>query len=101
MEGLNVKNSLTASGAITAAGDITGNKIIADGSELTNVRFEGNFNPTTTIAVNHGLNLAHPIVQVWSASGVQVIPSEVTRASNNQVVVTFAQTTSGSVVVTR
>lgn len=95
VESLNVKNSVTASG------DISGSKIIADGSELTNVRYEQSFTETSAIVVLHNLDLDTPFVQVWSASGVQVVPNQVTRTNSNQLSVTFAIPTTGSVIVGR
>lgn len=95
VESLNIKNSVTASG------DISANKILADGSELTNVRYEQSFTETSAIVVLHNLDLDTPFVQVWSASGVQVIPNEVTRTNSNQLSVTFAIPTTGSVIVGR
>ena len=101
VEGLNVKDNATVGGNVTVTGDVTGANIIGDGSQLTNVRYEESFTPATSVTVTHNLNLDTPIVQVWSASGVQVIPSEVTRVSSNELNVTFAFATTGSVVVAR
>ena len=101
VEGLSVKDNATVGGTITATGNISGSQILADGSQLTNVRYEQSFTPSTSVTVTHNLNLDTPIVQVWSASGVQVAPADVTRVSSNQLTVDFAFSTTGSVVVAR
>ena len=53
----------------------------------------------STYAVTHSLAEDYPIVQVYSSSRAQVIPSEIITTSANALDITFTTTFNGTVVV--
>lgn len=53
----------------------------------------------STYAVTHSLSEDYPIVQVYSSSRAQVIPSEIITTSANALDITFTSTFNGTVVV--
>ena len=54
---------------------------------------------TASYSINHGLSEEFPIVQVYSASKEQVIPSVVKSTSVNQIQLEFVGNFTGSVVI--
>ncbi len=69
--------------------------------ENHNIYFRQNFTSQTSVAVTHNIGQEFVLVKVYdnSASPVEIIPASVTLNSTNQVTVTFAVSTSGTIVV--
>lgn len=57
--------------------------------------------PALEWTIEHALNIAAPLVQVYDTAGKWIIPDEIDCSSNNQVVVKFSTPTAGMAIVMR
>lgn len=78
-----------------------------DGSNLTGVTVSEaatqaySFNNQTSVAVDHNFGSKNVNIVVYDNNDTQLIPASVTLTNNNTATVTFAQSTSGRVVVAK
>lgn len=92
---------------LTVTRAVTASYFVGDGSNLTNISIASvatvvdTFSNVTTKVVTHNFNSKNVIVAVYDNNDNQLIPSTVHLTDNNIVTVTFAQNTTGKVVVAR
>lgn len=81
--------------------DGTGYQITIDtGSAFTSYNFTASFENENTWTVNHNLGYKYVILQVFDNLDNQIIPSEINLVTDNQAVITFPSSTTGTVVAT-
>ena len=100
-----ISGNLTASANLSCSATVSGVTGSFDYLDLSNTTITGSsvrstFGPVTTIAVDHNLGEEFPIVQVYTASNrAQIVPSSIIANNANRVTVTFAYSTTGSIVI--
>lgn len=82
----------------------SGRVVVAKGGHLVSgsaelFTYRETITGASSYAVTHSLSEDYPIVQVYSSSRAQVIPSEITTTSANALDITFSSTFNGTVVV--
>lgn len=87
---------------ITFDSSTSGTVVVAKGGHVVSgstQAYRQSITGASSYAVTHSLSEDYPIVQVYSSSRAQVIPSEITTTSANALDITFTSTFSGTVVV--
>ena len=88
-----------ATGAAGAAGAAGADGATGTTGPITSVFFGQVFTSVTSLVVTHNLGSTNVIVAVYDASENQILPSDVTIDSVNQLTLTFSATTTGRVVI--
>lgn len=104
-----VSNGIVSSSAQTVANlvgqDIVANSFTGNGSGLTNVTIAQTstvvetFSGVTSYTVTHNFGSDNVLATVYDSNGFQIIPASVQASGANTVEVTFAEATSGKVIV--
>jgi len=94
-------------GDVNVSGSVTASFFVGDGSRLTNITvdqsatIQKSFSNSSTWVVNHNLDAANPIAQVYDTDNYQIIPSSLRVTDSNTITVTFDAARSGYVVVAK
>ena len=97
----------TLTGSLNISGSITASYFVGNGSQLTNLTIaqtatiKSDFTNQTSVSVNHNLDTASPIIQVYDNNNYQIIPASIRLTDNDNATVTFDSATSGYVVVAK
>jgi hypothetical protein len=111
-----ITGSLTVSGSFVdftetagISGSVFTGSFIGNGAGLTNLdffQFGNYFEPLqfineTSITVSHHLLTEFPLVQVYDENGAQIIPENIIAVDNSTIIVEFAISTSGWIVIAK
>ena len=83
---------------LTFGGPVAGSAVVI-GLPTEVAQFNASWTSQTSVAITHNLNTTAVIVQVYDASGNQVIPEQITVTSSTVVTLTFGVSFTGSAVV--
>lgn len=97
----------TLTGSLNISGSVTASFFKGDGSQLTNITVaqtatvKRTFTNSSTWNVQHNLDTANAIVQVYDSNNFQLIPATVRLVDNDNLTITFDSNTSGYAVVAK